>query len=292
MVPASSGEGPAPSPQEVPNEGRGAGGLTWRAGALVGRCFCGGVAAVERRAACPSTGSRFLVRSLRADAADEEQQEYLRALVRRLQLLQDLHHPCLARILDYQYAEGHLHVQVEMPTWGSLDHFVVEFGAAEAFVLRRMAVGVLQGLHFLHTRDPPIAHRDLKGSHVLLCLELNTKLTGYAWTQVDGRGMTVATVSSLPWTAPEVVRGEANDALAADVWSLGCVVLQMATAEKPWGDGEILDGVRSALLSGARPLVPNTLPAGAQDLVQSCLQYEPACRTNTSALLKHVFLAV
>merc|ERR550539_345421 len=73
-------------------------------------------------------------------------------------------------------------------------------------------------------------------------------------------------VGTASFLAPEVF-GESGHGRKADIWSLGCVLVEMATAEDPWGKGKIqnvMQAVNVIGLSGRTPPIPASLPQAGQ----------------------------
>lgn len=92
------------------------------------------------------------------------------------------------------------------------------------------------------------------------------------------------------WTAPEVVQG--NYGIAVDVWSLGCVCIEMASAELPWSECGF-DNPFQALFHigrGGKPQVPARLSPGAREFIDLCLDRDPRQRPTAPELLQHSFI--
>ncbi|KAL2931338.1 Mitogen-activated protein kinase kinase kinase 18 [Bienertia sinuspersici] len=91
--------------------------------------------------------------------------------------------------------------------------------------------------------------------------------------------------------APEVARGE-QQSYPADVWALGCTVVEMATGLSPWPN--ITQDPLSALyhigFSGALPEIPDFLSDQAKDFLSQCLKRDPKERWSVAELLKHPFV--
>lgn len=123
---------------------------------------------------------------------------------------------------------------------------------------------------------------------LLFCVKLAD--FGCARRGAGTRSMTM--VGTLHWMAPEVVRQDEGHGRKADIWSLGCVVVEMATAADPWGHGafdNIMHAMNVVGLSGASPPVPSGLPPGGEDFLQRCFQQKPDERPWASELLLHEF---
>ncbi|KDD72070.1 protein tyrosine kinase, partial [Helicosporidium sp. ATCC 50920] len=94
---------------------------------------------------------------------------------------------------------------------------------------RRVALDIALGLHYLHTRRPPVVHRDLKSPNILLTSEGVAKIADVGMSRRLVTNLVTAQPIMTPlWAAPEVLRRERTSA-AADVWSLGVLVWEIAT---------------------------------------------------------------
>jgi serine/threonine protein kinase len=92
--------------------------------------------------------------------------------------------------------------------------------------------------------------------------------------------------------APEVARGE-EQGPAADVWALGCTVLEMVTGRAPWSgvDGDAIAAMHRIGYTNAMPEVPQWLSAEAKDFLAGCLVRQAGDRCTVAQLLEHPFLA-
>jgi len=92
--------------------------------------------------------------------------------------------------------------------------------------------------------------------------------------------------------APEVVMNKGVHR-KADVWSLGCLIIEMALAGNPWGN-ETFDNNFQAIMRIADPSqcpsVPDRLSALCKDFLRKCLQREQTARPSTQELLQHPWL--
>ncbi|KAK4391149.1 Mitogen-activated protein kinase kinase kinase [Sesamum angolense] len=90
------------------------------------------------------------------------------------------------------------------------------------------------------------------------------------------------------WMAPEVVRS-LGYGLAADIWSLGCTVLEMLTRRFPYSNLEAMTAL-FRIGSGERPPIPDSLSSDARDFILTCLQVDPSLRPAAAQLLDHPFV--
>merc|ERR1712125_93608 len=116
---------------------------------------------------------------------------------------------------------------------GSLAQVLSTFGPLEEGLIAVYTRDLLDGLEYLHSRKPPVLHRDIKGANVLVGLDCQVKLSDFGCSKAAMQTMAQTFKGSIPWMAPEVINGTAYGRMA-DIWSFGCVVIEMAKAGSPW----------------------------------------------------------
>lgn len=88
-------------------------------------------------------------------------------------------------------------------------------------------------------------------------------------------------LGTMRYMSPEQARGEAVDA-RSDVWSLGVVLYEMLTGRAPF-DGDNVDAVKNAIVANEpRSLTESSVPFALQDIIDRCLQKDPAQRFQSS----------
>lgn len=75
--------------------------------------------------------------------------------------------------------DHHLHIFFEYVPGGSMANFLAEFCCLEGKALWKATRGMLEGLGHLHTRSPPVVHRDLRGANLLIDAGLGVKLADF-----------------------------------------------------------------------------------------------------------------
>jgi len=93
------------------------------------------------------------------------------------------------------------------------------------------------------------------------------------------------------WTAPEVLTGDYSNNV--DVWSLGCVIIEMASGKPPWSEQNFENPFRALYHianSGAIPKLPDTLSELAIEFTKLCLTRDPDKRPSATELIKHKWL--
>jgi serine/threonine protein kinase len=97
---------------------------------------------------------------------------------------------------------------------------------------------ILSGISYLHSNK--VVHCDLKGANVLVDeATQKVKLTDFGCAKlfessISHSDMNGAIRGSLAWMAPEVLMNK-GIRRKADIWSLGCLVIEMAVGGNPWG---------------------------------------------------------
>jgi len=235
----------------------------------------------------------FAVKKALIEEKDQDGRRYRDTLKQELETYKVLRHPHIVGFLGSDYIDSHLYIYLEYVSGGSLASFLREFGSIDGTLLQKGTCGLAEGLRYLHSRSPPIVHRDVKAANVLVGFKFHLKLADFGCSKraMDTKSFTA--VGSIPWMAPEVIQQQDGFGRKADVWSLGCTVIEMATAEKPWG-AKTFDNMMFALkhigLSDATPPIPEGLPPYGYDFVSSCVQREARDRPTAAELLRHEFL--
>lgn len=145
---------------------------------------------------------------------------------------------------------------------GSIGDMCKNYGRIGESICRQYTYQVLKALLYLHSKD--IIHGDLKGANVLLTKDgENIKLCDFGNARKfenDNSWASISTVinGTLAWMAPEAHSSKIGK--KSDVWSLGCLVIEMLTGEPPWGkrleQGNAVLTLQRALEAKERPEIP------------------------------------
>ena len=135
---------------------------------------------------------------------------------------------------------------------------------------KEVLLGVASGLHYLHSRRPPIVHRDIKSPNILL-MDGIAKIAdvGIARTKSDS-DMTAQKGYTIAWAAPEVVyRRRATEKI--DIWSFGVIIWEVVSGKMP----------RVGHLA-----LPSDAPSSLHALYSSCVEEEPTKRPSAAEAIK------
>jgi len=281
ITPSSRAEAATPSSTSAcSNQSQG---LRWRQGEEIGSGSYGHV----HMAQCKSTGHIFAVKVSRV--RDGEDKKMCETLQQELDICKNLRHRHIVACLGHEFVNRRLYIYLEYVPGGSLRHMVNEFGPLEAPLLVKATRGMLKGLNYLHKRNPPVVHRDLKGANVLIDLQFCVKLADFGCSKCDDMSKSFSKVGSIHWVAPEVLQ-DAGHGRKADIWSLGCVIIEIATAADPWGPKTFDNMVQAMYVIAASertPPIPDVLSESARSLVSLCLDRSAEERPSASQLLLH-----
>jgi len=276
----------------------------WRMGLRLEGCF-----GTVHRAMDQASGALFAVRILRAPAPslargtvrDGGSGKPAGCVLEDVMVWRSLRHPNLLALLKYTSAGDRLFLHLEVPPHGCLAHFLADFGPVDGLLLRRSSRELLEAVSFLHSQQVPIAHGNIRAASLFVTGASHIKLAAsFGGAELCGDRTVTAAVAAdqaLPWAAPEVVRAGADvltvDRLKADMWSIGCTILEMATAELPWGHAMRPETLLATLKGpfAIVPKMPMLMPTGGRDLCSRCLQWSPPQRPSAMELLAHTFVA-
>jgi serine/threonine protein kinase len=91
---------------------------------------------------------------------------------------------------------------------------------------------LLRGLDYLHS-EMSLAHRDIKGANILLSAEGKVQITDFGLARIlnikNPRANYTTRVVTLWYRAPELLLGFRNYNFAVDIWSMGCVFVELIT---------------------------------------------------------------
>jgi serine/threonine protein kinase len=176
---------------------------------------------------------------------------------------------------------------------GSLRTLIDEYGSLNEKLIKIYVKQILTGLNYLHNKG--IVHRDLKSENILIDLNGSIKLTDFNCAgRINPSGdsnILNSLKGTIPFMAPEVIL-QNNYGRKADIWSLGCIILEMYTSEAPWGNiANMLDAICKIGKSGEIPKIPADASNDLKDFLLNCFKRNPKERANVDILLNHKFLS-
>ena len=205
-------------------------------------------------------------------------------LLREAQAASSLTHPNICTIHQVGKSGDEFYIVMELVEGQPLPALVGATGLPFE-VLARYGVQIADAL--AHAHDKGTLHRDLKGANILVTREGRVKILDFGLATRTGSELlnevtrsyaTLDTrlVGTLPYMAPELLRGEAASPLT-DIWSLGVTLHHAACGQYPF-HGRTGFEMSSAILNQPPGLLPAQVPPGLAGVILRCLAKEPAQR--------------
>lgn len=168
---------------------------------------------------------------------------------------------------------------------GALFDYIINNPGTEISWERRwqLARDTTLGLHYLHTRKPPLVHRDFKSHNLLLDANGRVKVCDFGLA-VEAQPPPEGGCGTPRWLAPEVNAGQPY-LLASDVYSLGIVLWEIAARLVVWGN-DTTEEVLAKVAAGKRPAMPSDCPDDFAELIQKCWHARPESRPTTEAVVR------
>jgi len=243
-----------------------------------------------------STLQIFAVKESMLETGPNLDSRHRERLEAELDICRSLRHPNIVSYLGHDYRDQCLYIYLEYVAGGSVASILSEFGALQGVPLQKATVGILEGLNYLHARSPPVVHRDIKGANLLVDLDFCVKLADFGCSKCSTDGTkSFTTLGSVPWMAPEVISQLEGHGRKADIWSFGCTVIEMATGEKPWGNGafnNMMFALNHIATSDELPPIPDCVSSSCRELIGSCIRRTTKERPTACELLTHEFCGV
>lgn len=168
---------------------------------------------------------------------------------------------------------------------GSLTAICKKFGKFPESLCQIYICQVLEGLLYLHEQG--VIHRDIKGSNILATKEGSIKLADFGVaTRVGGHDRSV--VGSPYWMAPEVVE-QSGATTASDIWSVGCVVIELLEGQPPYHELEPMPALFRIVNDDCPPLPDSASPV-VRDFLLQCFQKDSNLRISARKLLRHPWM--
>jgi mitogen-activated protein kinase kinase kinase len=222
--------------------------------------------------------------------SDQRKKSMLEALEREIELLKTIQHENIVQYLDSYADATHLNIFLEYVPGGSVAALLRNYGAFEEPLVRNFVKQILHGLSFLHSQD--IVHRDIKGANILVDNKSCIKISDFGISKKTESGLYVQHRPSLQgsvfWMAPEVVK-QTSYTRKADIWSLGCLVVEMISGTHPWANLNQMQALYQ-IGSHAKPAIPDEISPAAIDFLNKTFELDHLMRPSAEELLEHPFI--
>ncbi|KAK1352884.1 dual specificity protein kinase shkD [Heracleum sosnowskyi] len=219
---------------------------------------------------------------------DEYSKEALLDNKKEIDIMRKLRHPNVLLFMGAVYSQKKIAMVTEYLPRGSLFKALHKNNQSLDIKRRlRMALDVARGMNYLHHRNPPIVHRDLKTSNLLVDKNWNVKVGDFGLsklkhatflTEKSGRG-------TPQWMAPEVLRNERSNE-KSDVFSFGVILWELMTQSVPWSDLNSLQVVGVVGFMDRRLDIPETTDPRISSVIEDCWKSNPGDRPSFKDIIK------
>ncbi|EPT04024.1 hypothetical protein FOMPIDRAFT_1114693 [Fomitopsis schrenkii] len=268
----------------------------WIRGELIGKGTYGKV----YLALNATTGEMIAVKQVEiprtaSDITDTRQITVVEALKLESETLKDLDHPNIVQYLGFEETPSFLSIFLEYVPGGSIASCLRRYGKFEEEVTKSFTGQILAGLEYLHGKN--ILHRDLKADNILVEMNGICKISDFGISKrtddIEQAGAYTSMQGTVFWMAPEVINAQKGGYNSkVDIWSVGCVVYEMWTGQRPWNGQEAMAVLLHLYQNRQSPPLPEsiTLSLLADDFRQKCFAMDPDLRPSAAELRQHSYL--
>lgn len=238
----------------------------------------GGFGAVYRAWDIPLNRPCALKENL--DISDEAQRQFMREAT----LLANLSHPNLPRVTDHFILPGQGQFLVmDFIKGEDLATMIAQRGALPAAQAVAWVCQVGEALAYLHTRQPPVIHRDVKPANIRITPDGQAMLVDFGLVKIaDPGGLTALGARGVtPGYSPPEQYGRGHTDVRTDIYALGATLYTLLTGQTPSDSVDLMTG-STRPLSPAHLLNPQTPPA-ISAAVSRAMSSNPAHRFQSAA---------
>uniref|UniRef100_H3H2F7 Protein kinase domain-containing protein n=1 Tax=Phytophthora ramorum TaxID=164328 RepID=H3H2F7_PHYRM len=222
--------------------------------------------------------------------------EQVEEFAKEIELSASLIHPNIVAFLGVAWNSlNNLVMVLEFFPVGDLHEYLSKNSDLLSWTKDKMeiAVGVMRAVGYLHSRTPPLIHRDLKSKNILLTRRLEPKLIDFGVSRDRQEHSMTAGVGTPYWTAPEILEGKRYTE-QSDIYSFGVVLTELDTGKIPYHDALTPDGkkpkpfhILADVMAGVlRPNFSDDCPRAVRRIGVACCQQDPERRPTAAQILQ------
>ncbi|KAL6950140.1 hypothetical protein ACO0QE_000816 [Hanseniaspora vineae] len=251
------------------------------------------------------TGGILAVKQIRIQHSKNMEKIYPR-IKDEMNVLEVLNHPNVVQYYGVEVHRDKVNIFMEFCEGGSLA-CLLEHGRFEDEVITQVySLQLLEGLAYLHHSG--VVHRDIKPENILLdhngvvkyvdfgAAELITKNGSRKYSSTRSRNGKQNSMMGTPmYMAPENITGRRKGIQlgADDIWSLGCVILEMVTGRRPWANLDNEWAIMYHVAAGHIPQFPTSdeMSSAGIKFLSRLLKHNPDQRATAVELLLDPWIA-
>merc|ERR1719500_2420451 len=217
------------------------------------------------------------------------------------EMLKGLQHPNIVRFYDYwdivraTAAKGaprkYIVLVTELMTSGTLKTYLKRFKKLNPKILKSWCRQILKGLMFLHTRSPPVIHRDLKCDNIFITGPTGSvKIGDLGLATLKNKSFAKSVIGTPEFMAPEMYEEHYDEAV--DVYAYGLCMLEMATSEYPYSECTGPAQIYKKVVNGVKPNSFEKVESeDVKEIIEQCIQLRKEERPSIKELLAKDFFA-
>jgi serine/threonine-protein kinase len=217
---------------------------------------------------------------LELEGTAEQVKETKTRFFREAESAGNLNHPNIVRIFDAGEENEIAYIAMELLEGHDLKRYCDKGLLLPLETVIDYCAKTAEGLDYAHQAG--VIHRDIKPANIMLLKDGTLRITDFGIARISASSKTATgTVMGTPsYMSPEQVSGKKVDG-RADLWSLGVMLYELCTGEKPFKGG---DAIGTLLFQIANDTPPSPtqyrpdLPADLVAVIDKCLQKNPETR--------------
>uniref|UniRef100_A0A914ZGG5 non-specific serine/threonine protein kinase n=1 Tax=Parascaris univalens TaxID=6257 RepID=A0A914ZGG5_PARUN len=212
-------------------------------------------------------------------------------------MLKDLQHPNIVRFYDYWERQDHagkrkyIVLVTELMTSGTLKMYLKRFKRINIKVLKSWCRQILKGLSFLHSRNPPVIHRDLKCDNIFITGTTGSvKIGDLGLATLKNKSYAKSVIGTPEFMAPEMYEEMYDESV--DVYAFGMCLLEMVTGEYPYSECQFPAQIYRKVTTGVKPECFNRIPQQypeIREIIDRCIRVRREERSTVKQLLADDF---
>ncbi|KAH8406275.1 hypothetical protein KR215_010128, partial [Drosophila sulfurigaster] len=208
-------------------------------------------------------------------------------------MLKKLQHPNIVRFYTYwEFPIGrkkNIVLVTELMLSGTLKSYLKRFKKIHPKVLKSWCRQILKGLNFLHTRQFPIIHRDLKCDNIFITGTTGSvKIGDLGLATLKNRSHAKSVIGTPEFMAPEMYEEHYDESV--DVYAFGMCMLEMAISEYPYSECKGPAQIYKKVISGIKPAALSKVEdPNVRDIIERCIELKKEDRPRCNELLESEF---
>ncbi|KAF7972747.1 hypothetical protein HWV62_17108 [Athelia sp. TMB] len=216
----------------------------------------------------------------------DDPEHVLLSLEREIVVMKLIQHPNIIQLYDVWETSTELYMVLEYVEGGELFDHLCSRGRLSTTEALGFFQQIITAIDYCHRFN--IAHRDLKPENLLLDENMNIKVADFGMAGWQQAGSLMQTACGSPhYAAPELIRGEAYNASAADIWSCGIILYALLAGRLPFDDEDLVALLEKVKIGKFE--IPSAIDPLAQNLIRRMLDSEPSTRISMPEIQKHPF---